>query len=154
MPTLRDHFPGEGNMTRRFAEADRFKETLHYKNERSLTFETFLTKCQKMYNIYTQHDEVMTEDEKIRLLSKKINHSSLESAAEAMKDKITTKPTGTITYTTVATHLSTVVSELPDYLSRNRNVSAVTGKQPTPMVQLIPVIMQIGLLWNQSFVRM
>ena len=68
MQALRDHFSGEGNVTRRIAEADRFKETLHYKNERSLTFETFLTKCQKMYNIYAQHDKIMIEDAKICFL--------------------------------------------------------------------------------------
>ena len=85
-----------------------------------------------MYNIYAQHGEVMTEDAKIRFLFKKINHSGLESAVEAMKAKITTKLTGTVTYTTVANHISTAVSELPDYLSRNRKVGAVnSGKQNT-----------------------
>ena len=127
MLALRNHFSGEGNVTRRIAEADRFKETLHYKNERSLTFETFLTKCQKMYNIYAKHGEVMTEDAKIRFLFKKIQHSGLESAVEAMKAKITTEPSGTVTYTTVANHISTAVSELPDYLSRNHKVSGVSG---------------------------
>ena len=37
--------------------------------------ETFLTKCQKMYNIYETHGEVMTEDLKIRFLFKKIQYS-------------------------------------------------------------------------------
>ena len=54
-----------------------------------------------MYNIYAQHGEVMAEDAKIRFLFNKINHSGLESAVKAMKAKITTKPTGTVTYTTV-----------------------------------------------------
>ena len=71
-----------------------------------------------MYNIYAQHGEVMTEDAKIRFPIKKNNHRGLESAVEAMKAKITTKPTGTVTYTTVSNHLSTAVSELPDYLSQ------------------------------------
>ena len=72
-----------------------------------------------MYNIYAQHGEVMTEDAKIRHLFKNITHSGLESAIEAMKAKITTEPAGSVTYTTVANHISTVVSELPDYLARN-----------------------------------
>ena len=66
MQALRDHFSGEGNASRRVAEADRMKDTLHYKNERSLPFETFLTKVQKMYNIYELHGEEMSEDAKIR----------------------------------------------------------------------------------------
>ena len=51
MKALRDHFFGEGNTSKRMTEAERMKETLHYKSERSLIFENFLTKCQKIYNI-------------------------------------------------------------------------------------------------------
>ena len=40
-----------------------------------------------------------------------------------------TEPADTVTHATVANHLSVAVSELPDYLSHNRNVSGVTGKQ-------------------------
>ena len=125
MKALRDHFSGEGNATRRIAEADRLKDTLHYKNERSLPFETFLTRCEKMYNIYEQHKEAMKEDAKIRFLFKKVQHSGLSSAIEAMKAKITMEPPGTVTYTTVANHLSTAVSELPDYVASTRKVSCV-----------------------------
>ena len=48
---LRNHFAGEGNATRQMAEADRLFTSLHYKSERAMAFETFLTQCQKMYNI-------------------------------------------------------------------------------------------------------
>ena len=68
MAALRDQFSGESNTTRRIAEANRLKEMLHYRNERALPFEIFLTKNQKIYNIYTQHGEAMTEDAKIRYL--------------------------------------------------------------------------------------
>ena len=126
MQALRDHFSGEGNASRRVAEADRMKDTLHYKNERSLPFETFLTKVQKMYNIYELHGEEMSEDAKIRFLFKKINHDGLSNAVEAMKAKITTEAPGTVTYTTVCNHIGTAVSELPDYISRNRSISGVS----------------------------
>ena len=49
---IKDHFSGEGNATRQIAEADRLKESIQYKNERSMAFELCLTQCQKMYNIY------------------------------------------------------------------------------------------------------
>ena len=45
-----------------------------------------------------------------------------------MKAKITAEPTGTITYTTVANHISTAVSELSDYLSHSRKVIGVSGR--------------------------
>ena len=65
MTLLRDNFSDEGNTTGRITEADRLKDSLHYKNERSLPIENFWTKCQKMYNIYETYGEVMTEDAKI-----------------------------------------------------------------------------------------
>ena len=127
MKKLRDDVYGEGNATRRIAEAGRYKETLHYKNERSQPFETFLTKCEKMYNIYDTHGEKMAEEAKIRFLFRKIHHVGLSNAIEAMKAKITTEPPGTVTYTTVANHLSTTVSEVPVFIAKNRNISGVGG---------------------------
>ena len=41
MTTLKNYFSGKRNATRKIAEADCFKETLHYKNEHSLPFNTF-----------------------------------------------------------------------------------------------------------------
>ena len=119
-------FSGEGNASRRMAEAKKNKETLHHKSKRSLTFENFLTKCQKIYNIYETHGEEMSEEAKIRYLYKKINHEALVKTVEAMKTKIATEVIGVVTYTTVANHISTAVSELPDYFSRHRNTSGVT----------------------------
>ena len=102
---LRDHFSGKRKATRHIAEAYRFKETRNYENERSLVFEIFLTKCQKMHNIYANYSEVVIEDSKIRFLFKKVQHSGLESAVETMKAKITMEPTGTVTCATFINHI-------------------------------------------------
>ena len=82
-----------------------------------------------MYNIYAQYKEAMAEDAKITFHFKKVQHTGLTSAIEAMKAKINTEPPGTVTYTTVANHISTAVSELPDYVAKHRNVSSVTEKK-------------------------
>ena len=47
MKDLRDHFSGEGNTSRNISEAERLRETLQYKNERTMYFETFLTNMEK-----------------------------------------------------------------------------------------------------------
>ena len=107
------------------AEAERIEEQIFYRSEKAITFENFLTKCQKMYNIYQDHGEEMTEDAKLRFLFKKIDYPGLSKNIEAMKTKIATETPRTVTYTTVANHLSTAVSELPNYLARNRTVSVV-----------------------------
>jgi hypothetical protein len=48
MKALQDHFAGKGNAFCNMAEADCLKEHLHYKSGRAMSFETFLTQCQKM----------------------------------------------------------------------------------------------------------
>ena len=123
MQALRDHFSGKDNSTRRIAEADRMKKSLHYKNKRSLSFEMFLTKCQKMLNIYDNEGEPMLEDAKLRFLFDRTQQSSLQVQVEALKANITT---GTpVTYTTATNHLITAVSQLADYVVKYRIAGAV-----------------------------
>ena len=123
MKALRDHFSGEGNASRNIAEADRLKETLHYKSERAMAFETFLTQCQKMYNIYEKEGEPMPDDAKLRFLFKRVQHKDLSSSIDALRAQQTAGIN--ITYTQAANHISTAVSELPEYISKNRNISGV-----------------------------
>ena len=123
MHALRTHFAGAGNATRSKAEADRLKGSLHYKNERSMTFEKFLTQCQHMYNIYEEENEPMHKDAKIRFLYNKVQHPDLQPAIQALKVQ---ESMGTVvTYAAAANHISTAVTELPEYISKNRNVSGL-----------------------------
>ena len=66
MIRLRDHFAGEGNATCQIAVAERLRDTLYYKNERSMTFEVYCNKAQKMFNIFEQQGKAMTDKAKIR----------------------------------------------------------------------------------------
>jgi hypothetical protein len=123
MEALRAHFKGEGNATRSLADAEKLKATLHYKSERSMTFETYLTRCQTMHTIFSDEGEAMSEDAKIRFLFKTVQHPQLIQAVEALKVSITS---GTnMTYTTCCNHLATSVSELPEFQAKNRNVSGL-----------------------------
>lgn len=136
MKKLRDHFAGEGNASRNKAVADRLKESLHYSSERALSFEKFLTSCQKMFNIYEKEGEEMPEDAKLRFLFTKVKHQGLKAAIEALKAQRTA---GTeVTYTMAANHLSTAVSELPEIVARNRNISATgsenSNKKGSPII--------------------
>ena len=123
MKALRDHFAGEGNASRNKAEADRLYQDLHYKSERAMPFETFLTNCQKMFNIYDKEGEPMPEAARVRFLFKKVQHKDMQLSIESLQAQQTA---GTIiTYTMAANHLTTKVSTLPEYISKNRNISAV-----------------------------
>jgi hypothetical protein len=85
MKALCAHFAREGNASHNVAEADRLQESLHYKSERAMAFETFLTQMQRMLNIYEKEGEPMPEDQKVRLLFKKVQHKDLDSAIKALK---------------------------------------------------------------------
>ena len=124
MEALRRHFSGEVNTTRNPAEAETRQESIHYKSERAMVFETFLTQCQKMFNINENYGKEMSDEAKIRFLFRKVQHAGICSSIDVLK---ATQTTGTvISYTIAENHLSNVVSEIPEYLAKSaRNVSGV-----------------------------
>jgi hypothetical protein len=65
---LTTHFTGEGNNTRRFGDEERLKKTLRYKDERAMSFQTFLAKTKHMFNIFEEVGQPKTESAKIRSL--------------------------------------------------------------------------------------
>lgn len=110
MKALRDHFEGKGNATRNLAEANRLRDTLHYRNEKTLSFERFLNKMQEMFNIYAKEDQELSEKSKVDLLFSKVQHQGLQAAVEALRTK---EVEGVeLTYTAAANHLSTTVARL------------------------------------------
>ena len=84
MNALRQHYSGEGNTSCHIADAERLRDTLHYKRERALPFSTFLDKMQKMFNIFDKENEVNSEQTKVRLLLKKVEHPQLQDAVFAL----------------------------------------------------------------------
>lgn len=134
MEALRNHYSGEGNTSRRIAVAERYRDTLHYKNEKALTFTGFLDKIQTMFNIFETEGEPVTEQAKIRMLLKKVEHPSLQTAVENLRFTAGKDPT--TTFTECANHLSALVSVLPDY-QINRKVAATDtgGKVKTKRIR-------------------
>ena len=126
MEALRKHYSGEGNTSRRIADAERLRDTLHYKNERALPFSTFLDKMQRMFNIFHEEDEVISEQAKVRMLLKKVEHPQLQDAVGALRVRASMDG---MTFTECANHLSALVSELPDNQSSRKISGATTDRQ-------------------------
>ena len=74
LEALYAHYKGAGNTTRRIAEVNRLSEMLHYNNERSLSFTTFLAKMQHMFNLFEEESEPTKEAANLRFLLDKVNH--------------------------------------------------------------------------------
>ena len=61
MEALCNHYGGEGNVSRRIAMAEKLCDSLYYKSEHSLPFSMFLDRMQKMFNIFKEEGEQLTE---------------------------------------------------------------------------------------------
>ena len=112
MEALCNHYGGEGNASRRIATAEKLRESLQYKNERSLPFSTFLDRIQKIFNIFKEEGEQLTENEKVRELFKRVQHTQLQDTVKVLR--VGHNLDG-ITYTEAVNHLTAVVSELPKF---------------------------------------
>ena len=113
MEALRNHYGGKGNASRRIAMAEKLCETLHYKSERSMPFSTFLDRMQKMFNIFQEEGEELTENAKVRELLKRVQHNQLQDTVKALWVQFDLDG---ISYTEAANHLPSAVSQLPEYL--------------------------------------
>ncbi len=85
MQALCKHYSGEGNTSRCIAAAEKLRDTLHYKNEKSLQSSTFLDQLQKMFSIFEEAKEEISEQAKVRTLLKKIEHPQLQDAVNALR---------------------------------------------------------------------
>ena len=123
MKQLCNYFSGEGNTSRNIAKAEYLKEILYYKSKRAIPFKMFLTQYEVIFNIYNKEGKKMLEDARICFLFKKVEYSDLKVTIAALKPRIINT---NISYTEAVNHIVTAVSELPEYISKNRNVSGVT----------------------------
>ena len=92
-----------------------------------MQFSSFLNKLQKMFNIFSEEGEEISEQAKVRILLKEVEHPQLQDAVNALRMRATMDGT---TFTECANHLSAQVSELPDQQSTRK--IAATGSKATP----------------------
>ena len=129
MEALRAHYSGEGNTSRRIAVAEKTRDTLHYKNERAMSFSSFLDKLQKMFNIFEEENEPISDQAKVRMLLQKVEHPQLQDAIGALRVRASLDG---ISFTECANHLAAQVSELPDHQSSRKVAAAGSKNKDTP----------------------
>ena len=66
--------------------AEKLCDSLHYKSEHSLPFSTFLDRMQKMFNIFKEEGDQLTENAKVRELFKHVQHTQLQDTVKALLD--------------------------------------------------------------------
>ena len=115
------HYAGEDNSTRRIADAKKIRNSLHYKSERSLPFNKFLDSLQRMFTIFEEENEPLTERAKVDELLSKTQNAALTAAVAQLRSQLNTVR---ITFTVAANHLNSEISQTPDY-QLARKVSSV-----------------------------
>ena len=85
MTALRCHYAGEGHSTRRIADAKKIQKTLHYKSERSLPFNKFFDYLQRMFTIFEEEHEPLTERAKVDELLSKTQNTALAAAVAQLR---------------------------------------------------------------------
>mgnify|MGYP006167170513 FL=1 len=91
MIALCRHYAGEGNSTRRIADAKRIQNTLHYKTEQALLLNKFLDSLQRMFTIFEEENEPLTERAKVDELLSKVQNSALAAAVAQLRYQLNTK---------------------------------------------------------------
>lgn len=70
------------------AKAETMSKTLHYKSERTLSFEKFADKLKEMFNIYEKHGEAVTAKARIRILLDKVSSSTMQIAVQTIRTRV------------------------------------------------------------------
>ena len=150
---LHRHYEGEGNQSRRIASADKYLETLHYKSERAMPWETFLDQMRKMCNIYKEEGKEMTENAKLREFFKRTKHTQLTESVKALEVRY---DMDRLTYTQAANHLTAAVSKLLDYqmacrVSNVKTAGAGGYKQGRVCHDRNSIYATDGMIWTRHY---
>lgn len=114
---LHAHYGGEGNKSVRIKEAEVLRTTLTYKNERTVSFEKFLTSMQAMFTGFEDNGEVLSNAQKIRLLFQKVQNPVLNNVRNALKVQSDLDVAGTqVTYDFIANSLAAEAASLPEHV--------------------------------------
>ena len=112
MQALRNHYAGEGNSTHHIADAKHIQTALHYKSEHALPFNKFLESLQKIFMIFQEEGEPLTEHAKVDELLTKVQHPALTATIAQLLFQLNTEG---VTFTVTANHLNSAVLQTPDY---------------------------------------
>ena len=120
---LAAHYNGAGNKEVRIKKAKMLKETLHYKNEKIMKFDTFLSKIEEMVNIFEDVGQPMYKDEILTFLLDKIQSQELSADISTLRAK---KAQGTCDYDLAVNFLGGRAASTSTHAS-GRTIATVTA---------------------------
>ena len=104
MQALRLHYEGEAELDIRATKAQQELDTLVYTNERTMPFETLITRLNKAYNVLKKHGQEFTDRSKVEQLAKRIknptNNVTITVAVDIMREAHKTNYTAAVQFIT------------------------------------------------------
>jgi hypothetical protein len=84
---MREPYDGPGETAKRLAKAEAELQTIHYRNEQSMTFESYVNKLNEIYFIFVESLQPLTAEQKVWIHFEKITTSNtkLETAMTVIK---------------------------------------------------------------------
>ena len=129
---LKAHYGGEGNKSVRIKEAEVLRNSLQYKNERSMSFDKFLTSMQKMFTGFEDNEEFLSNTQKIRLLFQKVQAPSLTQVKSALQVSYDLDAEENVTYDFIANSLAVEATSLPDLAISRQTAGVETQNGAAP----------------------
>lgn len=125
---LMAHYQGEGNSSRRIHVAEQMWNTLHYRNERALAFATFISKAQKMMNIYFRNDEAKPMAAQVRWLLDRVQDPTLTATVASLNVDVEKDPQHLIwDFNKCANHIANQIRKKTS-TENVKNISGVNAK--------------------------
>jgi hypothetical protein len=109
---LKNHYGGIGNVSRRLVDANSSYANLYYSNEKSMSYDSFINKAQKMWTIFQSHDQEYNNAAKVHWLFRQIRSSDDNVKSQIASLKTRNRETnGSLLYADVADAIASAISE-------------------------------------------
>jgi hypothetical protein len=128
---LQAHYGGEGSKSVRIKEAEVLRNSLQYKNERSMSFDKFLTNMQKMFTGFEDNEEFLSDGQKVRLLFQKVQAPNLNQVKSALQVSYDLDTNDDVTYDFIANSLAVEATSMVNFAS-TRNTSGIETSGSAP----------------------
>ena len=123
-------------------------ESLHYRNEKALAFNVFISKSKKLFNIFDECDESIPEQKKLRFLWESIKDPKLTPTIEAIKASLNRDP-DSWSFVDTADHLA---SQIPA-VNKASHLSSLIATPPGPDDAPTTGVMKGGKVFTGSYSR-
>ena len=92
------HYGGKGNKAVWVKYSEVLQKLIIYKNERAMSFKTFLTNIQTMFTRFSENEEIFNDSQKIQIIFQKVQSHILTQIKASLQVSYDIKKSNSATY--------------------------------------------------------